>query len=155
MLFNALFTAQVSVVPWFWLNLQLLQCLLFVKLHGAPLSFRIASTGLGLCQTQSVKLVHPQRLQSAWYVQYYVTSAQQEESGGKIKPDTPTIWEVNLELRGLFSAWNAPRPSLILLGEECKCSKPHQRRQIRVVKFMCMQKWCNMHILFTVTPCYI
>lgn len=63
----------------------------FVKLHGAPLSFRIASAGLGLCQTQSVKLVHPQRLQSAWYVQYYVTSAQQEESGGKIKPDTPTI----------------------------------------------------------------
>lgn len=63
----------------------------FVKLHGAPLSFRIASTGLGLCQTQSVKLIHPQRLTVGMVRTVLRDSAQQEESGGQIKPDRPTI----------------------------------------------------------------
>lgn len=48
----------------------------FVKLYGDPLSFRIANDGLGLCHTQSVKLIHPRRLQSALYIQNYVTTGE-------------------------------------------------------------------------------
>ncbi len=100
-----------------------------VKLHGAPLSFRIASAGLGLCQTQSVRLIHPQRLQSAGYIQYYVT-VHNRRSLGEIKHDITSIWEVNLVLRGLFSAWHALHPSL-LLKDKCKCRSDIQEANQR------------------------
>lgn len=90
----------------------------FVKLCGAPLSFRFASVGLRLCQTQSVKLIHPQRPQSAWYIQYFV-AMHNRRSQGEIKTDITFIWEVNLVLRGLFfPAWNAHHQSY---RDKCKC----------------------------------
>lgn len=72
------------------LQSKLIHWLVFCKLFGASLSFRVASVGLWLCQTQSVKLIHPQRWQSAWHIQYYVT-VHKRRSLAEIKPDTISL----------------------------------------------------------------
>jgi len=140
MLFNALFTARYYVtclhrsveLSWFLQYLQLIQCLLLLNCMELHSHSGLPALGLGSVRhSQWSSSTHRGYSRHGTYsIMWQCTTGG---AWGRSNPDITALWVVNLVLKGLFSAWNAPHPRLPSSGMNVSAWMTSKRQSWGVV----------------------